>query len=82
MTLKEAKGLQIGQTLYHTIQRNADGTPERWRVNGKVKTWKRTPEAVRIPVKHGLFHYDYLTERELHLLEKSEDLAILAHNTA
>lgn len=69
MTLDEAKQLKIGQVLHHTINRNADGTPQRWRVNGAVKVWKRNPNRVRVPIKHGLYAYDYLTEDDLNLLE-------------
>jgi len=68
ITLEEAKGLQYGQTLYHVVNRNADGTPQRWRVNGKPKTWVRTPERVQVPIKHGLGTYDYLTEIGLSLV--------------
>jgi len=42
--------------------KNADGTPVRWRRNGKTKTWKRKPEAFQIPVKHGLYDYGYITQ--------------------
>lgn len=34
----------------------------RWRVNGQVKLWKRSPERVRVPVKYGLYSYDAITE--------------------
>ena len=37
MTFDEAKNLTYGQILYHTHHRNADGTPQRWRVNGRVR---------------------------------------------
>lgn len=43
-------------------------TPERWRVNGKVQVWKRSPERVRVPVKHGLYSYDAITESNLYML--------------
>ena len=68
ITLEQAKALSYRDTLYHTRQRNADGTPQRWRVNGKVKVWKTRPDEVRIPVKHGLYSYDYLTHRDLDLV--------------
>ena len=32
----------------------------RWRVNGKVKTWKTRPEEFRVPLKHGMNGYGYL----------------------
>lgn len=39
--------------------------PIRWRRNGKTQTWVRKPTAFRVPVKHGLFTYDYIDERAL-----------------
>ena len=68
ITIEQAKGLKYGDTLYHTENKNADGTMQRWKVNGQVKVWKRSPERVRVPVKHGLYRYDYVTERDLHLV--------------
>ena len=68
ITLEQAKQLRYRQTLYHAINRNSDGTPQRWRVNGMVKTWKRNPNRVQIPLKYGLYGYDYLTENDLHLV--------------
>jgi hypothetical protein len=72
LTLEEAKNLQFGQVLFHTKQRNADKTPQRWRVNGKPKTWKRSPERVSVPVKSGLYSYDHITERDLELVSLTE----------
>lgn len=69
ITLEEAKNLAIGQTIYCNQYRNADGSPQRWRVNGKVKTWKRTPSRVQVPLKHGLYAYGYLTESNLDFFE-------------
>lgn len=68
ITLNQAKQLTHGTILYHVSQRNADKSPARWRVNGNVKTWKRQPERLQIPVKYGLYGYDYLTENDLHLV--------------
>lgn len=76
ISLKKAKELQHGTILYHVTFRNADGTPQRWRVNGKVKTWKRSPERIEIPIKHGLRSFDYLTENELELVSLSEKEAM------
>ena len=76
ITLKLAKELKHGTILYHMTQRNADGTPQRWRVNGKPKTWVRSPERVRVPLKHGLYDYDYLTESDLDLLTLDETEAL------
>ena len=41
--------------------------PARWRVNGKLKTWKRNPEKFQLPVKHGLYNFGYITEENCHL---------------
>ena len=34
----------------------------KYRVNGMMKTWKRSPGKFRIPLKHGMYDYDMLTE--------------------
>jgi len=78
ITLEQAKALTYRDTLYHVQQTNADGSPQRWRVNGKVKTWKRTPSRVKVPLKHGLYSYDYLTEHDLDLVCLTEEEAIAA----
>ena len=68
ITLDQAKNLTRNDTLEHTENTNADGTPQRWRVNGKVKTWKRDASRVQVPIKNGLYNYDYLTENDLSLV--------------
>ena len=73
MTLDEAKNLYVGQIIYHKFHKNADGTPQRWKVNGVVKTWKHNSERVKIPLKYGLYAYDYLTENELDLVCLTEE---------
>lgn len=45
------------QHFEHTFLTNADGTPQRFRRNGKTQTWKTRPDAFRIPVKRGLKEY-------------------------
>ena len=47
--------------FWHRTQRNADGSPLRCRVNGKLKTWKTRPNAYRLPVKHGIKQFFYIT---------------------
>jgi len=37
-----------------------DGTY--WRKNGQVKTWKTRPTHARVPVKYGLYNYDYVDQ--------------------
>lgn len=76
ITLQEAKHLTHGTILYHVLNRNADGTPQRWRVSGKVKTWKRTPEWVEVPIKCGLYGHDYLTAQDLDQVSLTEEGAL------
>jgi len=63
LSLAEAKKLTYGTVLLV----EAAGKGERWKVNGMPKTWKRSPERVRVPIKHGLYAYGYLTEDNLFL---------------
>ena len=65
VTLNEAKNLRYGQIIYAINDFNADKTPMRFRVNGKVKTWKRDANRVSVPLKRGLYGYGYLTEYNL-----------------
>ena len=57
------------------IMKVSDGTtntldnPVNWRANGKLQTWKRHPEKFKLPIKHGLFAYGYITEENCHLFE-------------
>jgi len=76
ITLEQAKNLKHGDILYHVTNRNYDGSPQRWRVNGKVKTWKRSPEKVQVPIKYGLYSYDYLDEYSLDLVCLREEDAL------
>lgn len=61
VSIKDAKKLKHGQTIYHKTMTNADGTPMRARVTGKVKTWKTRPQEVQVPLKHGMYDTGYLT---------------------
>jgi len=75
ITLEQAKALRHGDIIHHNFNKNSDGSCQRWRVSGKVKTWKRSPDRVQVPLKHGLYAYDYLTENELdkvHLADECE----------
>jgi hypothetical protein len=73
ITLEQAKSLRYGQTLYHAKNRNSDGTPQRWRVNGKPQIWKRAPHRVRVPLKYGLYAYDAIDETTLDLVYLNEE---------
>ena len=72
MNLEEARQLQHGQILRHTILKNADGTPQRWRVNGKVTTWKTRPNEIRVPLKRGLYQYYHLDHFNLDEFEREQ----------
>ena len=61
ITLEQAKKLDYGDVLHATSDKNADGTPVRFRVNGKPKTWKRDHTRIKVPLKHGLYDYGELT---------------------
>jgi hypothetical protein len=76
LTLEHAKVLDRGETLYHKVLRNADGSPARYRVNGMPLTWKRSPDRVQVPLKRGLWEYDYLTEDDLEDFATNEEDAI------
>lgn len=80
LTLEEAKKLKHGQTIYHVVNRNADGSPQRWRINGKVKTWKRNPNRIQVPIKWGLKTCDYLTEENLMYFYLNEEEALDNNN--
>lgn len=64
ITLQQAKALKRGDIL-HEVTITSTGKPIRWRVIGKVQTWKRNPNRVRVPLKHGFYTYYQLTEGEL-----------------
>ena len=78
ITLDQAKSLGYGDTIYSKYYNNADGTPQRFKVNGQVKVWKRTPNRVQVPLKRGLYEFGYLDESELNdfcLTEQEAELA-------
>jgi hypothetical protein len=76
ITLDQAKQLTHGTTLYHMEYRNRDKSPQRWRVNGKPQTWKTQPHKVRVPIKHGMYDFDYLTQDDLDRLALTESEAL------
>ncbi len=71
-----AKRLMAGQVLFCLKFRDAQGKPAPCVVNGTVKTWRRNPSRVRVPIKHELDSSDYLTEKDLHLLFLSREEAM------
>ena len=65
MTLREAKALLYGDRLHHKTAKNADGTPQRFRVSGKPKTWKTRPNEVRVPCKRGMYENGYIDHNNM-----------------
>jgi hypothetical protein len=61
LTLAQAKKLKPGDVLI-------DNYGKRWKVTGQVKLWKKPENAhrIRVPLKHGLYNFDALTERDFH----------------
>lgn len=57
MLIEQAKALKVGDIVVFGLQR--------WKVNGAVKLWKRSPEGVKVPLKRGLYDYAYLTENNM-----------------
>jgi hypothetical protein len=43
-----------------------------WRANGKCKTWKTRLNEFKLPIKHGLYSYGYITQDNCHLFEVKE----------
>ncbi len=74
ITLNTAKSLTY-QTIVHNdnMTQNQGNECQRWRVSGKPKTWKRSPERVQVPIKHGLYANDYITENTLDSLHLASD---------
>jgi len=62
LTIEVAKSLKPGQILSMNNCQNSDGTCVRWRVNGVVQTWKTRPNEFKVPVKHGMYDYGYITQ--------------------
>lgn len=62
ITLKEAKELEVGDILI-------DYFGKRWKVNGRVKTWKTDVLRIRVPLKHGLYSYDALETHDFRQID-------------
>lgn len=58
ITLERARSLKYRQILI-------DDGGNKWRVNGQVQTWKRDSGRIRVPLKHGLYTFGELTEKNL-----------------
>lgn len=81
ITLEQAKKLTYRQEIYDKFYQNADGTPQRWRVNGQIKLWKTRPEHFKLPIKRGLWEYSYLTHDNAHEFALTEEEANIGIRT-
>lgn len=77
ITKEEAMQLKHGDVIYHVSETNADGTPLRARITGKIKVLKRQPEVFRIPFKHGLRRYGELNNHNNSWWALSEARAVM-----
>lgn len=73
VTKKQAMDLSHGQVLHYLHNSNADGSPQRWRVNGVCKIWKRSPDRFQVPLKYGLYGYGYLDETNCNDFEVADE---------
>lgn len=64
LSLKEAKRLRVGDILYHNFYKNKNGSPQRWKVEKEVKTWKNDKEKIEITLKHGQQGINIITEAD------------------
>ena len=76
MTADELRNVKFGDVLYCKDFKNADGSPARYRVNGRVRLWVRTPSRVEVPVKRGLWEYGVVTATHAEHFETKEEDAI------
>lgn len=68
ITTEQARALVPGDVLHveglGARPCDSKNGPWRWKVNGQVKTWKRSPDRVEVLLKHGLYTYDRIVIRE------------------
>lgn len=69
MTIEEAKELKYREII-HLKEGNKCLN---WRINGKIKLWKRNPNRILIPIKHGLYSFGYLTENNISFFHKESE---------
>lgn len=62
ITKADAERLSGTRATLHYAPACSRERVERWRVNGQVKLWKRSPERFRLPVKFGLYAYSAVDE--------------------
>ncbi len=83
ITREQALQLRHGDELHYGVCQKITGPRggvtykiERWRVNGKVKTWKTRPDEFVVPIKHGLRDCHYLTDVNAHNFHLATDCPV------
>lgn len=62
MTAAEVRQLGYGDHIWFL---DLLGDARRAKVNGKVRTWKRSPEHLEIPLKYGMYEYFTFSEQDV-----------------
>lgn len=80
ITIEQAKSLGYREELHSDDYRQNRGKDcYRVFVSGRPKTWKRQPDKVIIPVKHGMYQSEHITETELNFWHLRKDCPLLCH---
>ena len=58
-----------GRMIHHYTDIKLADKVIKWCANGKCKTWKTRPNEFKLPIKHGLYDYGYITHENAHLFE-------------
>ena len=61
MRAEDAINLKYGQIIYSTRYKNCDGSPQRWRVTGKPRTFKIDVRKFKVPLKRVDAMYEWYT---------------------
>lgn len=73
MTIEEAKTLRFREKVIYNPEHRDYFSGKRFYINGEVKLWKRDPNRISIPIKHGLYGpYGYITESNVQDFEREE----------
>lgn len=54
MTIDEIRALRPDQRVKFLAH---DGTMRELKINGRIRTWKRDPDRIEVPVKYGMYEY-------------------------
>lgn len=62
MITKEQATEKWLREIHHNVNKNKDGSCERWRQYGQIKLWKTRPNDFSISIKNGMSNYSHLTQ--------------------